>query len=120
MPYNNMLDVLKISWKCIIMCSKPHNIHVATSEYVMKMQLCIVLNNMQHVREELFHIEERLEFESFYRRLDSEDESTLGSQCRAMVKKLLGSADDDIYNRMSKIMAEITEKVESDVNEGYD
>lgn len=91
------------------MCSKPH---VATSQYVMKMQLCIVLNNMQHVREELFHLEERLEFESFYRRLDSEDESTLGSQCRAMVQKLLGSADDDIYNRMSKIMAEITEKVD--------
>ncbi len=78
----------------------------------MKLQLCIVLNNMQHVREELLHLEERLEFESFYKWLDSEDESTLGSQCRAMVKKLLGSADDDIYNRMSKIMAEITDKVD--------
>ena len=78
---------------------------------ILKLQLCIVLNNMQHVREELSHLEERLEFESFYQWLDSEDESTLGRQCRAMVKKLLGSADDDICNRMSKIMTEITEKV---------
>lgn len=67
---------------------------------------------MQHVRGELSHLEERLELESFYEWLDSEDESTLGNQCRAMVKKLLGSADDDIYNRMTKIMMEITEKVD--------
>lgn len=80
------------------------------------MQLCIVLNDMQHVREELSHLEERLKFESFYEWLDSEDESSLGNQCRAMVEKLLGSADDDIYNRMSKIMAEITEKVNLSVN----
>ena len=70
---------------------------------------------MQHVREELCHFEERLEFESFYKWLDSEDESTLGTQCRAMVKKQLGSADDDIYNRMSKIMSEITDKVDLSV-----
>ena len=83
--------------------------------YCENLQLCIVLNNMQHVREELSHLEERLELESFYEWLDSQDESTLGSQCRAMVKKLLGSADEDIYNRMSKIMTEITEKVRIDM-----
>lgn len=67
---------------------------------------------MQHVREELSHLEERLEFEAFYEWLGSEDKSTLGNQCKAMVNKLLGSADDDIHNRMTKIMAEITEKVD--------
>ena len=82
-----------------------------TYKSILKLQLCIVLNNMQHVREELSHLEERLEFESFYKWLDSEDESTLGAQCRAMVTKLLSSSDDDIYNRMSKIMTEITDKV---------
>lgn len=65
---------------------------------------------MQHVRKELFHLEEMLGLQSFYDWLET-GEPTLGNQCKEMVEKLLGSADDDIYNRMSKIMSEITDKV---------
>ena len=66
---------------------------------------------MQHVRQEISYLEEKLEFKSFYKWLDSEGEHNLGKPCEEMVKKLLHSADDDIYNRMSKIMKEVTDKV---------
>ena len=66
---------------------------------------------MQHVRQELSHLEERLEFKQFYDWLDSEGEPNLGTRCQDTVRKLLSSADEDIYSRMSKIMSGITAKV---------
>ena len=75
----------------------------------MHMQLCIVLNNMQHIRQEMSKFEEKLELQSFYDWL--EEEEKVGNRCKELVQKLLGSADEDIYNKMSKIMTEITEKV---------
>ena len=66
---------------------------------------------MQHVRRELSSFEEQLKFAQFYEWLSSGNEPSLDSRCREMVSKLLGSADDDIFNRMSKIVSEITNKV---------
>ena len=67
---------------------------------------------MQHVRQELAHLEERLEFKKFYIWLDTEGEPSLGTRCKDTVQKQLSSADDDISSRMSKIMSEIIAKVQ--------
>ena len=95
---------------CAVRISLTHS-HTLTTHDSLSVQLCIVLNDMQHVRQWLCNLEEGLEFESFYKWLDTDGELNLGKRCKEMVDKLLRSADDDIYNRMSKIMAEITNKV---------
>lgn len=64
---------------------------------------------MQHVRQELSKTEETLELQTFYDWLQREEK--LGDACKELVKNLLESADDDIYNKMNKIMLQITEKV---------
>ena len=64
---------------------------------------------MQHIRQELSKFEEKLDLQSFYDWLEKEEK--LGNRLQELVRKLLGSADDDIYNKMNKIMLEITEKV---------
>ena len=64
---------------------------------------------MQHVRQELTHFEEKLDLQSFYDWLEKEEK--LGNRFKEIVQRLLRNADDDIYNKMNKIMLEITEKV---------
>ena len=64
---------------------------------------------MQHVRQELSKTEETLELQAFYNWLQREEK--LGDGCKGLVKNLLESADDDIYNKMNKIMLQIAEKV---------
>ena len=64
---------------------------------------------MQHIRQELSKTEETLELQTFYDWLQREEK--LGDACKELVKNLLESADDDIYNKMNKIMLQITEKV---------
>ena len=64
---------------------------------------------MQHIRQEISQFEEKLGLQSFYDWL--EEKEKVGNRCKELVRKLLGSADDDIFNKMNKIMLEITEKV---------
>ena len=64
---------------------------------------------MQHIRQEISQFEEKLDLQSFYDWL--EEKEKMGNRCKELVRKLLGSTDDDIYNKMNKIMLEITEKV---------
>ena len=65
---------------------------------------------MQHIRQEITQFEEKLELQSFYDWLEAEEK--LGNRCKELVRKLLGNTDHDIYNKMNKIMLEITEKVQ--------
>ena len=64
---------------------------------------------MQHIRQELSKFEETLELQTFYSWLQKEEK--IGNDCKALVRNLLESADEDIYNKMNKIMLEITAKV---------
>ena len=64
---------------------------------------------MQHIRQELSKFEETLQLQSFYDWLDREEKA--GQRCKELVGSLLESADEDIFNKMNKIMLQITEKV---------
>ena len=64
---------------------------------------------MQHVRQEISQFEEKLQLQAFYDWL--EEKENVGKRCRELVRKLLGNTDDDIFNKMNKIMLEITAKV---------
>lgn len=64
---------------------------------------------MQHIRQEISQFEEKLELQQFYDWL--EEQEKMGNRCKELVRKLLRNTDDDIYNKMNKIMLEITEKV---------
>ena len=68
-----------------------------------------MLNNMQHIRQELTQIEEKLELQTFYNWLETEGK--LGTPFKEVVKNFSKSADEDIYNKMDRIMLEIAEKV---------
>lgn len=64
---------------------------------------------MQHIRQELSQFEEKLELQSFCDWLEAEEK--LGGSFRELVKNVLESADEDIFNRMNGVMLEITDKV---------
>lgn len=64
---------------------------------------------MQHIRQELSQFEEKLELRSFCDWLEAEEK--LGGPFRELVKNILESADEDIFNRMNGVMLEITDKV---------
>ena len=66
---------------------------------------------MQHIRQELSKLEETLELRSFYAWLEKEEK--VGKRCKQLVRNLLESADEDIYNRMDKVILEITKQVAS-------
>ena len=64
---------------------------------------------MQHIRQEISQMEVNLELQSFYDWLEKEEK--LGTSFKAVVKSLLESTDEDIFNQMDQIMLDITEKV---------
>ena len=69
-----------------------------------------MLNNMQHIRQELSQFEGKLELQTFYDWLDAEEQ--LGASFKLVVKNYSDSADEDIYNKMDHITLEIAEKVD--------
>ena len=72
---------------------------------------------MQQIRLEISQIEEKLELQSFYDWLETEEK--LGTAFKGVVNNLLQSADEDIYNKMDHIMLNITEKVSNCPNIQY-
>ena len=68
-----------------------------------------MLNNMQHIRQEMSQFEEKLELQTFYDWLEAEQK--LGTPFKEVVKNFSKSADEDIDNKMDHIMLEIAEKV---------
>ena len=68
-----------------------------------------MLNNMQHIRQELSQFEEKLELQNFYDWLEAEEK--LGTAFKEVVKNFSKSADEDIDNKIDHIMLEIAEKV---------
>ena len=64
---------------------------------------------MQHIRQELSQFEEKLELQTFCDWLQAEEK--LGDPFKELVKNVLESADEDIFNKMNGIMLEITDKV---------
>ena len=72
-------------------------------------QLCIILNNMSHVRTALTNMRQKLELHKFYRWLTEKED--IGKQAENLIDKLLSSADEDIGNKISQIVASISRKV---------
>ena len=68
-----------------------------------------MLNNMEHIRQELSRFEEKLELQSFCDWLEAEEK--LGRAFKEMMKSVLASADKDIFKMMNGIIIEIANKV---------
>ena len=68
-----------------------------------------MLNNMQHIRQELSQFGEKLELQSFCDWLEVEEK--LGGPFKEVVKKVLASADEDMFEMMNGIVIEIVDKV---------
>ena len=72
-------------------------------------QLCIILNNMTHVRQALKSIPVKLDLQTFYDWVESEEK--LGKKAEDLISSLLSSSDEDIANKTSHIVVQISRKV---------
>lgn len=78
-------------------------------------KLCIILNNMSHVRTALTNLRQKLELHKFYRWLTEKED--IGKQAEHLIDTLLSSADEDIGNKISQIVAAISKKLSPDIKQ---
>jgi hypothetical protein len=80
-------------------------------------KLCIILNNMCHLQQALEGLSETLELEKYYQWLEEQDAQTETSSekvaaiARSLISNLLKNADEDIGNKISLTVQNISEKV---------
>ena len=78
-----------------------------TGRFNVTVQLCVVLNNMQHIRDKLSPpqgsaekgLMEELKLESFFAQLDAKMRG-MGEQARGLVKDIVESAAEDIQHKL--------------------
>lgn len=90
-------------------------------------QLCLVLNNMYHVREFLSELPVHMELDNFYTRLQREDqmrvslenggselvnpEVSLTVRAKSLIGNFVTTADEDILKKVDNVARKICQKV---------
>lgn len=85
-------------------------------------QLCLVLNNMYHVREFLSELPVHMELDNFYTRLQREDqmrvslenggsEMSLTVRAKSLIGNFVTTADEDILKKVDNVARKICQKV---------
>ena len=76
-------------------------------------QLCIVLNNIQHVRVVLSEIGDELDLGAYYKFLDEEgcEPSKLSERAEELRKTILSSADEDIQEKKNNVVRQVQQLV---------
>ena len=79
-------------------------------------QLCITLNNIEHVRQYLHELPSLLNFEVICQAMSTKHENdAIGKQSLSALQRLVQSADEDIFCRGSTLLNQITEKMAVDL-----
>ena len=73
------------------------------------MQLCIFLNNVDHIRNTLSECSKWLELDPFYDWLD--EKQKIGKKCKSSVEKIIQEAHEAIHSRTSCMMLDIAKEV---------
>uniref|UniRef100_T1IR75 C2 domain-containing protein n=1 Tax=Strigamia maritima TaxID=126957 RepID=T1IR75_STRMM len=73
-------------------------------------QLCIAINDMEHVRSSLRILPQELEFEAIIQAVDKSQGEVGGRQCRVAFESVLSSAIEDVENQIFKVVGHIGEK----------
>lgn len=97
-----------------------HGVSTGISSSIFHWQVCVLLNNIEHVRQVLKSIPEQLQLTKFMQWLDSkevlamtgpEDTQKLSESTVTLFNKLLVSADEDMHNKISIQVNRIVRKV---------
>jgi len=78
-------------------------------------KLCITLNNMAHVRKALLELPQKLELQTFYDWV--EEEEKIGTQAKKLINSVISSSDEDIANKTSHIVLQISRKLSPDIRQ---
>lgn len=89
-----------------------------TGRFNVTVQLCVVLNNMQHIRDKLSPpqgsaekgLMEELKLESFFAQLDAKMRG-MGEQARGLVKDIVESAAEDIQHKLLVVTTALGQQV---------
>jgi len=73
--------------------------------------LCICLNDIQYVREELSKIPEALQFDALISRLEVVEGEEQAQESQQTLDNLLDSAKDDLKCRFVLVISSVSEKV---------
>ena len=81
------------------------------------LQLCITLNNIEHVRQYLNELSQLLEWETVMARISAMHENErLGTQAHATLTRLLNTTNNEIIMKSSLLLTQITEKMRVDMS----
>lgn len=79
-------------------------------------QLCITLNNIEHVRQYLNELPQLLEWETVVSRISSTHENDrIGTQAHSTLARLLSTTNKEIIMKSSLLLTQITEKMKVDM-----
>jgi BAI1-associated protein 3 len=80
-------------------------------------KLCIILNNMCHLQQALEGLSESLELDKYYKWLEEQDKMAeqksdkVAAKAQGLIANLLMSAEEDIGNKISLIVQNVSQKV---------
>ena len=81
------------------------------------LQLCITLNNIEHVRQYLNELSQLLEWETVMARISAMHENErIGTQAHATLTRLLNTTNNEIIMKSSLLLTQITEKMRVDMS----
>nr|XP_006815657.1 PREDICTED: BAI1-associated protein 3-like [Saccoglossus kowalevskii] len=78
-------------------------------------QLCITINDIEHVRKSLKPLPQVLGYSEIQHAMEKAHGSKSGKQCRESLHTVLKSADEDMCNQIWKIVQRVGEKMKPDI-----
>ncbi|XP_065899181.1 BAI1-associated protein 3-like isoform X3 [Dysidea avara] len=87
----------------------------SSKEFIVTKQLCICLNDIEYVREELSNIPEALQFDALISRLAVVEGDEQAAESHRTLGNLLSSAKCDVNSRISDVVSSVGEKMSNDI-----
>uniref|UniRef100_A0A646QF95 BAI1-associated protein 3 n=1 Tax=Hemiscolopendra marginata TaxID=943146 RepID=A0A646QF95_9MYRI len=78
-------------------------------------QLCVTINNIEHVRDSLQRLPGELGVEAMLRAIEQSQGETSSSTCRRAIDQVMHSALDDVENQILKVVEHVGEKMRADL-----
>ncbi|XP_065899172.1 protein unc-13 homolog D-like [Dysidea avara] len=86
-----------------------------SKEFVVTQQLCISLNDIEYVREELLKLPETLQFDQLMSRLAAVEGDNQVIVARKSLKNLIESADDEVMYCIHQAASSVGEQISNDI-----
>ncbi|XP_064478757.1 BAI1-associated protein 3-like isoform X2 [Ornithodoros turicata] len=84
-------------------------------QFDVALQVCVVLNNMEHVRRALRPLKDELDVEELLSALEQERGEAVSYRCRDSLTRILQSAEDDIIHKILTVVAALSDKMRPEI-----